>query len=187
MELTQREIEERISLAEELDDVFFFLFALISGYLDSGKPLDIPFFVEKTKEKYEEVIKDIPEYNTDRERFEKFIDDDLQAIVETTIKHIDDEYYLSDDRAEFIAENDTNTILNTRDFVKAVRAGATKKRWLSMRDKLVRETHEIADGQTTNIEDAFIVGNSLMMFPRDTSLGADASEIVNCRCSIRYI
>lgn len=42
------------------------------------------------------------------------------------------------------------------------------------------------NGKYVPIGNAFHVGDSWMMFPKDTSLGADAKEIINCRCSITY-
>lgn len=38
-----------------------------------------------------------------------------------------------------------------------------------------------------DVVDIFLVGTSMMMFPKDDSLGASAKEIINCRCSVKYI
>lgn len=54
--------------------------------------------------------------------------------------------------------------------------------WVSAGDNLVRDTHAEADGQVKPINEPFEVGDSLMMYPCDNSLGAGAEEIVNCRC-----
>lgn len=37
-----------------------------------------------------------------------------------------------------------------------------------------------------DIFEPFEVGNSLMMFPKDHSLGAQVKEIAGCRCSLKY-
>ena len=55
-----------------------------------------------------------------------------------------------------------------------------------MLDEKTRETHAMADGQKVDIDTPFIVGDSLMMFPTDTSLGATPQEIINCRCIMKY-
>lgn len=57
---------------------------------------------------------------------------------------------------------------------------------MDIRDKKERETHLRVGRTIKPIEEPFVVGESLMQYPKDTSLGADSSEIVNCRCTIRY-
>jgi len=55
--------------------------------------------------------------------------------------------------------------------------------WESRKDERVRETHIIADGQRVpGTATPFMVGNSLLMYPGDTSLGAEMKEIIDCRC-----
>ena len=56
----------------------------------------------------------------------------------------------------------------------------------------IRDTHAIASSkyQKTPIESdkPYMVGSSLLMFPSDTSLGAMAKEVVNCKCvSIPFV
>jgi hypothetical protein len=60
------------------------------------------------------------------------------------------------------------------------------KTWVSQGDSLVRETHLRADGQTVPSNKPFSVGDSLLMVPGDTSLGASLNEIINCRCAAQY-
>ena len=69
----------------------------------------------------------------------------------------------------------------------AFSSGKTKKRWKTFGDSRVRGTHRAAAGQTVPLDQPFIVGNSRLMFPCDSSLGASPAEIVNCRCTIEYI
>jgi hypothetical protein len=57
------------------------------------------------------------------------------------------------------------------------------KTWSAILDKVTRPTHVEADDQTVPQEDPFIVGDSQLMFPGDTSLGASLDEIINCRCN----
>lgn len=63
----------------------------------------------------------------------------------------------------------------------------TKKRWKTFGDSKVRPTHKDAAGQTVPIGEPFIVGGYKLMFPCDSSLGAGAEEIVNCRCTVQYL
>lgn len=58
------------------------------------------------------------------------------------------------------------------------------KRWVSQRDEKVREAHDEADGQEVPVDEPFTVGGELLMYPGDTSLGATAKNIINCRCYI---
>lgn len=96
-------------------------------------------------------------------------------------------YFDSEDRAEFIAEDEANSIEGYEDFLIALMRGFTVKTWNTMQDKRVRETHVQAEGQTVPIGAFFSVGNASLMFPRDTVNGADyPEELVNCRCWLTF-
>lgn len=58
--------------------------------------------------------------------------------------------------------------------------GFTRKRWVTMHDDRVRETHAAADGQTVGLDEPFIVGGYPMMHPGDRN--APVGETINCRC-----
>ena len=60
--------------------------------------------------------------------------------------------------------------------------GALFRQWWTREDGRVRPTHVAAHGQTVQGSQPFVVGNSLLMYPGDTSLGAAISEIAGCRC-----
>lgn len=49
-----------------------------------------------------------------------------------------------------------------------------------------RETHEVMDGVTIEQDEPFILQGGSLMYPHDQSLGADASEIINCACCCMY-
>lgn len=60
------------------------------------------------------------------------------------------------------------------------------KYWITALDERVRDSHRI-HGQTRRIDEPFeLVSGALLMYPGDTSLGADVSEIINCRCVVGY-
>jgi hypothetical protein len=62
------------------------------------------------------------------------------------------------------------------------------KIWLSTGDEKVRESHQQMDGVEVGIMDFFTLPfGDLMQFPGDESMGADVSEIANCRCCCEYI
>lgn len=114
------------------------------------------------------------------------INEDAMYIAETTKKNLDVPFFTSPDRARLVAENETQSLFNLSEFDRAKEQGFKFKEWLAMLDEKTRETHAVADGQKVDIDTPFIVGNSLMMFPTDTSLGAPPEEIINCRCIMRY-
>lgn len=54
------------------------------------------------------------------------------------------------------------------------------KKWLSLHDDRVRDTHRAADGQIQLADEPFTVGGALLMFPCDPN--GPIGETVNCRC-----
>jgi len=105
-------------------------------------------------------------------------------IVSATLNHPDDPYFFSTDRARLIAENEANSIWNDAEYQDAVLTGKRYKTWHAIMDNRTRETHREVNGTTIPIDQYFVVGNSLMFFPRDSS--ADPEEVVNCRCTATY-
>ena len=105
-------------------------------------------------------------------------------IVSATLNHPDDPYFFSTDRARLIAENEANSIWNDAEYQDAVLTGKRYKTWHAIMDNRTRETHREVNGTTIPIDQYFVVGNSLMFFPREAS--ADPEEVVNCRCTATY-
>jgi HK97 family phage portal protein len=71
-----------------------------------------------------------------------------------------------------------------------------KQKWLTTHDDRTRPTspkgefnHRNVDMLNGNIglNDFFRVSNEKLQFPRDSSLGASAGNVINCRCSVGYI
>jgi len=77
----------------------------------------------------------------------------------------------------------------------AVSAGAREtglaldKEWISAQDNRVRRIprddfdHLDADGQIVDMDEPFIVTGEELMFPGDTSRGASAGNVIQCRCA----
>lgn len=188
MHLTDEEVEERIHLAGLLEDAFKHLFSIVSISAAGGVDIELDRFMLVTivTAWLRDAVWDIVEELEDASYIEQYIEDLSSEVVDATIRNIEDAYYTSEDRAKYIAENEANTIYNDADFQSAVEEGKTSKTWVSMEDNRVRETHAEIDGVTIPIGEPFMVGNSMMMFPKDTSLDADPEEIVNCRCTVMY-
>lgn len=60
------------------------------------------------------------------------------------------------------------------------------KRWDAMGDDIMRDHHALADSTTKPFDEPFRVLGELLMRPGDTSLGATAVNIINCRCTVTY-
>lgn len=75
---------------------------------------------------------------------------------------------------------------------QAIESGVLKenqvtKVWRSAGDFRVRHTHRALNGDSVRFRENFTTPTGAQMrFPMDTSLGAPASEIVNCRCDCEY-
>lgn len=177
MLLPKEEKEERKALAKELEVLFLFML------MDYKKEE-----IEKLKPVLQEKYKDIAMAFIGAEKESSYIAEYSKQIIDETIRatneNIDDPYYTSWDRAMFIAENEANSIGNYRQQMQAVRSGKKYKTWLTMNDDKVRHTHKEIDSLKIPIFEAFQVGDSKMMFPKDTN--GEAKEIIGCRCVLEY-
>lgn len=61
-----------------------------------------------------------------------------------------------------------------------------EKVWLATGDHRTRPDHAEADGQQVGMDEPFDVGGEQLLYPGDTSLGASAREVCNCRCTQYY-
>jgi hypothetical protein len=61
------------------------------------------------------------------------------------------------------------------------------KRWVPVMDSKTREAHAMMSGSDwIPIDEPYIVGGEQLMFPGDTTWGASAWNVVNCRCGEIY-
>lgn len=68
-----------------------------------------------------------------------------------------------------------------------VAESAVRKVWRSAGDFRVRHTHRALNGDSVAFREPFVTRSGAMMrFPMDTTLGAGAGEIINCRCDVEY-
>lgn len=98
-------------------------------------------------------------------------------------------------RGETIARTESIHALNqaqNESMLQAVETGTVRKVrkiWDSAgNDGRTRESHLELDGVSVPINEPFIspATGKAMMFPLDTSLGAEGEDVINCRCRIRY-
>ena len=177
MDISEQEKRRRIGLAEELEVLFLYLFVSFA---------ELPDAVSVVDEKYREIatrylgMNNTPAYIADQAARI------AQETVQTTEEHEGQAFYTSKDRAMLISANQANTIANYEQHVEAVKMGKHYKIWDNMKDKYVRHTHVLADGQKVGIFEPFVVGDSLLNFPTDLSLGASLEETAGCRCTLKY-
>lgn len=184
MSISDKEKQERIAFSEQMEEVVLYILALIETTIESGETKR-EYIQTQFYDKYLDVIASYMIIDT---YIKQYAVDITKQIIDATFerfsakdKSITDDYYLSNDRAMFISECEANSILNYRQYLKAVKAGKTKKKWIDVGDKRERKTHLEVGGTILPIDEPFSVGDSLLQFPKDTSLGASADEIVNCR------
>lgn len=194
MDLSDTEKAEREDLAFWIYLMMLLTFSLIDSMIEN-ESVDKDYAKKSLKENYEQLISEHVSENLLDSHILDYVLMFATNEINVTMKHLDsaksndkaDSYYLSNDRALNIGANEANTILNYRDYKNAIENGYTKKQWISENDKHVRTTHRDINGTILDINEPFVIKDSLLMFPKDTSLGAEPDEIVNCRCTIKYI
>lgn len=182
MDITDEQESRRIAFAERMEMTMLYFLTLYDNMREYGN-VNQAFLEQELANKFRNVIKDFGDVD---EELQAYSNDFAKLIVATTLAHADDKWFTSVDRAMFVAENEANTILNHIEYTDAVGQGKMK-RWHTILDNHARETHMDMSGVTIPAEDVFEVGGSYMRYPKDVSLGAEAQEIVNCRCSVQYI
>lgn len=185
MEISEKQKKRRVELADDLEEALLFFFA---------------FYI--VAQRYNAIVDRIEAENALRIRLEEafaknrvwsdtedmFLMEITPEIVRVTNeRYKEDPYWTSGDRAMSISRDGSNTVWNTQEYKEAVGLGKRHKQWLTMKDEKVRPTHVIVDDTIMPIDEPFVVGDSLMMYPMDTSLGASLSEISNCRCAVKYM
>ena len=185
MHITPAQMRSRIELAEGIEDVMLYVFA----YWTIAASAEIP--IDEVRQDAKDKMRLLLGKHTKLDSYlEKHIDKVIDEVIDATAKHTAEkdssDYWLSTDRAMLIAENEANSFENYVDYREAATGGKAKKKWITENDEKVRLTHELAEGQTVDIDGLFLVGDSLMRFPMDTLYDPDPREIVNCRCACIY-
>lgn len=183
MDLSDKEKQKRISFAEKFEDTMLFIFAFYLIMRQYGH-MNEKYIISQLQSKYSEIAS---EHMTVDKHMNDYIEDFSQETIDVTKRHDGEEYFTSRERAILLAENEANTSLNYGQYMDALKKGYKKKIWVSERDSRVRVTHKEVDGVEIPIDRPFLVGDSLMKFPKDTSMGASSEEIVACRCTVKYL
>lgn len=194
MELTEEQKEKRIEFSKRMKEIIIFLLLLISAYREYNVEINIYKIKIEFINRFDLLIEEYLNnaklskiyMNEAINYFNAYENEFIDSFLDTTIRNINDPFFLSKDRAVLISENEANTVINYIEFIKAVENGKKKKKWIDIKDNKERKTHAEVGGSVIPINEYFFVGDSMMLFPKDTSMGADLKEIANCRCSIKY-
>lgn len=182
MNLPEEEKSERIQVAKELEEVFIttmiWLFTIEQANNTNYEPIR-----QRMEDDYMEVLRKYVEVDDYLKTYVKSFSYD---VVDSTKRHKNEPYYYSLDRARFMAENEVNTAINHARYIEAVNGGKTMKRWESIIDEATRKDHREINGKYISIGQAFHVGDSWMLFPKDMSMNPNPNQVINCRCSIMY-
>ena len=182
MQISPEQRRRRIDIAEDLEDGFLEILAW-AFYAQQRGSVSASSVKGRVKGLFETAL------GSEVKRLEetdRMIDSLAKEVAKTTVKRgKTDPFFVSADRARLLAEDNANSFTNYLDFEES-RGRYKWKFWNTILDGRERITHNIADGQMQPIAMPFEVGTSLLMYPKDTSLGADAAEIINCRCTLSY-
>ena len=181
MEITEKQKEDRKAFAKRLEDKLLTVFALIEVMKERNITPDAIFIMTQIQNAFSEVMSDEV---TVSDNLANYILIKSWKLADTTVKHIEDEFYLSMDRATLIAENETSSIFNCVDDEQAISNGCTKKTWHTIRDRKTRDWHKDVDGETIDIDDYFEVDGEFMAYPHD--INSSDKNVANCRCSVSY-
>jgi len=110
----------------------------------------------------------------------------VEQMAERIIKVVDDPNFYKW-QALRIARTETTFAMNAAsEMVGEVSGLVMTKRWIARRDGRERRSHGEANGQVVLQNELFTVGGYKLKFPGDSSNGAPAKEVVNCRCARGY-
>lgn len=200
MILTDAQKKKRIDTALILEDILSFIFELI--FIQSSiDMIDITLLRQEFINQIYEYLDD--DFFDDESQFEDYLFGLMDEMINQTVKNLKDKpndydykgekpYWVSEDRAKFVAENEANTLCNNKEYVEAVKSGKTHKIWVAFPDERVRPDHKVTNGSKIPIDAYFTVGSARMLFPKDLESEFSTAkyypeEVISCRCQVEYI
>ena len=88
-------------------------------------------------------------------------------------------------RSRVISRTESHAASNASNQMAAKASGLPMvKEWIASGGERTRTTHSIANGQTVEIDEPFVVGLDKLMQPGDPN--GSAKEVINCRCVVGY-
>ena len=181
MPISKKQKADRVKAAQEFEDIFLYFISMLDLENSYGTEQ------KSVKDFIAQYTKAVSKYNSNDNFIALYVALIASEVAETTLRHIGEEYFTSLNRAQLLAANGANSVLNQTDFDNAIASGYKRKQWLTEMDNKVRPTHMELEGKTIPINDLFVVGNSVMRYPHDYELCQDMSELSNCRCALSYL
>ena len=191
-DLDDEQKEIRKEIANDFKDILTLVLMLILADLRVGNDPDSTFYHSMAKSRFMDVI-DTKLPNITIEiylQIERYINTNLEFVIDSTIRNQKEAYFFSEARATSIAVDDSMATMNLDELGEAIDAGYTHKKWVTMRDRKVRQTHEKIDDDVVEIDKPFKVGRCLMQAPMifdQDSQYQDPKEVINCRCVLVYL
>ena len=183
MGISRQQKRKRIDTAEKYRDALLVYMRFVDEYGDEYGEISNPVALKLLHDEILDVVEDAVYVTA---VWEDYVNRRSKQIHESTLRNKEKSpYFLSEDRATHIGEDESNSIWNYDELDEARTAGAMDKTWCTVGDNRVRETHEEVDGETIPIEEAFVVGGVEMMMPRDPEVDAP-EETDGCRCWLEY-
>ena len=181
MRISRKRRNDRIRIARKYRDALLAYMDFVDRFAQYGY-IDIPA-KEMLRSSLIELIEDAFIIDT---VLREYADRLSEQVHDSTMRNKDkDPYFLSEDRATFIGEDEANALVNYDELKEAVELGKSRKTWRTVGDKSVRDTHRAVEGKTIQLDKPFIVGGYEMMVPRDPEVDAP-EETVNCRCWLTF-
>ena len=117
----------------------------------------------------------------------RLMDEDLGLGIEKLTKRIFREYTDTLEKWQCRRIAQTEAMIGMADAgdvaARTLSIGFTKQ-WVISGLGNTRPSHEAMDGVIVDQDEPFSLPGGMMMYPHDTSMGADAGEIINCACDI---
>lgn len=184
MHISDERKQRRVDIARKLQPTFQYLFYLIEATIQYDF-LDYEFVIEQFEIELRTVLEQLVIVDAYFDGYVTYLADEIVKATYNNIDEVDpDDYWLSEDRAIFISENEANTIANYEELQEALEDGYLFKTWVTMGDMRVRKDHDEVNGETIPIGEYFEVGGSQMLFPHDVENAPE--QTVNCRCSLDF-
>lgn len=180
MQITEKQRKNRIEAANDIFDAILLFLMWCENVPERVQE-------EDTQRSFENMYKEVLFQFTEPDDYlDEYVALFIPQLIQVTLDHQGEDYFTSVERAANVAVNESNVLIGYSEYENAILLGYTMKTWHTELDDKVRPTHQEMEGVTIPIGDLFLVGDSLMEFPKDQSHGAEPQEIINCRCVCSY-
>lgn len=200
MRISDEQKEQRIELAERLEEEFSYMVALLfyeRGSLTANMAIELRdrylnvlaengLISQETVNRANDIVNGVIYDSSFDADMVRHANEFAAGIILVTMNHDDEPYYFSLDRARLMSENESNTFWNAEEFDEAMIDGYAFKTWCTVGDNHVRDTHAEMEGMTIPVNEPFELAGGQVMFPRDDSLGCSEDELCACRCTLEF-